>query len=317
MGEIEISIAPSEGHALVVGSAGQDGQLLSTLLIRQGWKVSGVTRRDIDIGDQAAVADLVASLRPDEIYFLAAHHSAAERRPPDDCGLLHESMRVNFTAVVNFLEAASRSSQRTRLFYAATSHIFDAAEPGPYSERSRMNPNTAYAITKYAGMKACMRYREQRGVHASVGILFNHESSLRGRHYVSRKIAEAAVRIAAGSMQQLELGSLDTVVDWGDARDFVAAMVDILRDTTADDFVVATGIGRTVREFAETAFRSVGLDYRDHVVENDALIGEKSSPRIGDSSKLRVATGWVPKVAFSQMVADMVAAERRRLEVER
>lgn len=295
--------------AIIVGSRGQDGRHLSDLLRQNNYHVVGVSRSDIDITNAASVRDLIDDSRPDEVYLLAACHHSAESCFESDDELFEKSQAVHTTATVHFLEAIACQSPKARLFYAASSHIFPDSGQYLLDESSVPIPGSIYAITKYAGMLACRYYRERRGVFASCGILFNHESSLRAPHFLSRKIAIGTARIACGMNEIIEVGNLDAVVDWGFAPDYVEAMRLILQAETPDDYVVATGVPHTVRDFVEVAFRCVGLDYRKHVRVRPDLLTKNIETRLGDSGRLRRRTGWSPMVTFDEMVQRMVNYE--------
>lgn len=295
--------------AIIVGSSGQDGCHLSDLLRQRNYRVVGVTRNDIDITNSASVRDLIGDCRPDDVYLLAACHHSAESCFESDDELFEKSQAVHVTATVRFLEAIACQIPKARLFYAASSHIFPDSGQCLLDESSVPAPGSVYSITKYAGMLACRYYRQRRGVFASCGILFNHESSLRAPHFLSRKIAIGAARIACGMAQILEVGNLDAAVDWGYAPDYVEAMWRILQAEIPDDYVVATGVPHTVRDFVEIAFRCVGLDYRDHVRVRPDLLTKNVETRLGDSGRLRRRTGWSPTVSFDEMVQRMVRHE--------
>lgn len=297
--------------AVIVGSAGQDGTLLSQLLESRGYTVIGLKRGDMDICDADAVEKLVARQKPAEIYFLAAHHHSSEDTPDNEGELLHQSMRTHFDAAVNFLNAIATRSPTSRFFYAASSHVFGVSLGGMQNEASPLQPESAYGITKVAGMMACRYYREKKGIFASVGILYNHESPLRDHRFVSRKIASAAARIAREGQGSIELGDLDAQVDWGYAPDYVEAMNRILRAERPCEYVIATGKAHTVREFAEIAFRCVGLDYRQHITSKPELLMRKNPPRIGEATRLRTDTGWTPSITFQEMVHRLVETEKR------
>lgn len=303
--------------AIIVGARGQDGRYLHELLEKRGYRVCGIGRRDADVTDAACVRNLVASFRADEIYLLAAHHHSAESRFESDDVLFGKSQAVHVTATVNFLEAVASDAPKTRLFFASSSHVFPGAGPRLLDESSQTAPRSIYAITKYAGMLACRYYREQRGIFASCGILFNHESRLRPPHFLSRKIALAAARIADGQRAELELGNLDAVVDWGYAPDYVEAMHRIMQLDHPDDYVVATGIPHTVRDFVDLAFQCAGLDYRQHVRVRPDLLTKGVEVRLGDAGHLRRQTGWQPTVAFEEMVRRMVVHEMAELAAGR
>lgn len=295
--------------AIIVGSGGQDGRYLSDLLHQNNYHVIGVSRNDIDITNAASVKDLVGDCRPNEIYLLAACHHSAESCFESDDELFEKSQAVHTTATVHFLEAIACQLPKARLFYAASSHIFPGSGRHLLDESSVPVPSSIYAITKYAGMLACRYYRERRGVFASCGILFNHESSLRAPHFLSRKIALGVAQIACGMIEKVEVGNLEAVVDWGFAPDYVEAMRLILQAKIPDDYVVATGVPHTVRDFVDVAFRCVGLDYRDYVRVRPDLLKKNVETRLGDSGRLRRRTGWSTSITFAEMVELMVRHE--------
>lgn len=293
--------------AFVVGSAGQDGTLLTAHLRARGYLVEGVTRAARTAEEIAA---LVADARPDEIYYLAAFHHSSEDPPIDPRVLVDTSVAVHVTQLVAFLDAIRKRSPATRLFYAASSLVFGDVIEAPQTEDTPLRPQCAYGITKSAGLQLCRLYRRSHGVFAAVGILYNHESSLRAPKFVSKKIVKAAVEIHRGLRDKLVLGSLAAEIDWGYAPDFVDAMHRILRLDAADDFIIATGETHSVRQFVELAFDRLGLDWRRHVEENAAVITRPPLARVGDASKLARATGWRPSTSFVDMVHALVDAER-------
>jgi GDPmannose 4,6-dehydratase len=295
--------------AIIVGSGGQDGRYLSDLLHQNNYHVVGVSRNEIDITNVASVNDLVRECRPNEVYLLAACHHSAESCFESDEELFEKSQAIHTTSTVHFLEAIASQFPKARLFYAASSHIFPDSGRRLLDESSVPMPSSIYAITKYAGMLACRYYRERRGVFASCGILFNHESSLRAPHFLSRKIALAVAQIAYGMTEEIEVGNLEAVVDWGFAPDYVEAMRLILQTKIPDDYVIATGVPHTVRDFVDVAFRCVGLDYRDYVRMQPDLLKKKVETRLGDSGRLRRRTGWATSITFAEMVELMVRHE--------
>lgn len=289
-------------RVLIIGASGQDGRLLTQYLQERGDEVLGVGRDDLDITNRAEVRKLVKSTQPDELYHLAAHQHSAEDKQDDEGVLFQTSLQVNVYALVNVLEGIRTESPGTKLFFPASSHIFGRPAVTPQDEKTPLNPTCIYGITKTSAVHSCRYYRERHGLHASVGIMFNHESPYRKPGFVSRKIIEGVAGIASGKQKELILGDLSAGIDWGYAPDYVAAMAQILSLPHADDFVVASGETHTIREFVEIAFGLAGLDWKQHVVENPALITKQRRLLIGDSSKLRAATGWKPSVDFAQLV---------------
>lgn len=316
-------------NALIIGAGGQDGRLLTELLRERqyavrGWVRPGASTRGetghtaVDLIDRAGVAAAIRASQPDEIYYLAAfHHSAEEAIPLSEAELLRSSFEVHVNGLLNVLHAIKAASPKSRLFYAASSHVFGAASVESYNEQSSFAPNSAYGISKAAGVECCRLARARDGVFAAAGILFNHESSLRRPGFLSQKIVRGAVSARRDRSFRLTLGDLDARVDWGYAPDYVDAMSRILQVPIPDDFVVATGQLHTVREFAEAAFRAVGLDWRDHVQTDSSLMKKQAQVLKGDFRKLNAATGWAPTISFAEMVTKLVhEAETRRSAAE-
>jgi GDPmannose 4,6-dehydratase len=315
------SAAQAQGRprqVLVVGSTGQDGSLLAERLAARGDAVTGISRSGIvlgeprgafDIRDAAQVRELLARLQPEEIYFLAVRHHSSEDPIAQDGRLFHESFAVNAFALIGFLDAIRTASPRSRLFYAGSSHIFGSAGSAVRDESSPINPDTIYGISKTAGLHACRFYRHTYGVFAAVGIMFLHESPFRREGFVAKKIARGAALAKAGSAERIKLGDLDATGDWGHAPDFVDAMQRILAIDAADDFVIATGMCHTVRDFAQAAYAAVGLDYRDHVESAPGLLRRRTGGYAGSPAKLMQRTGWRPSISFEEMVRKLVEAE--------
>lgn len=293
--------------AVVVGCRGQDGRLLSELLHSKGTEVVGIGKAQLDVTSRAAVAAFVDKTQPEEIYYLPAYHHAAEDRlEGGEAALFEKSFAVHVTGLLNFLEAVRERSARTRLFYAASSHVFGAPESPVQTESTPMNPTSVYGITKAAGVQCCRYYRAMHGIFAAVGILYNHESVYRRPAFVSQKIVQGALAVKRGETDTLTLGDLSARVDWGYAPDYVEAMTRVLALPEPDDFIVATGEAHTVGEFAEAAFGSLGLDWRAHVLEKAGLLTKGKTFFCGDAGKLRARTGWQPSVDFRGMVRQLM-----------
>jgi len=306
----------SNSTAIIVGSSGQDGQLLSDRLEGIGYKIIGLKRDTLDITKPHDVTKLVKQVRPREIYFLAAHHHSSEDELQDEGELFRKSIEVHVIAVVNFLDSIANYSPTTRFFYASSCLIFAPAENELQTENTELHPESPYAITKVFGMMACRHYRN-KGIFASSGILYNHESPLRSKRFVSRKIVSAAAEIIQNQTGSLALGDLEAKVDWGYAPDYVKAMHLILQTDHPKDYIIASGQANTVRKFADIAFRRVGLDYRDHLSSESQKIYRTNLTRIGNSTLLRQETGWKPSISFEEMVYKMVDAEITALASEK
>ena len=295
--------------ALVIGAGGQDGRLLSEQLSREGRSVTGIRRGALDLTNASAVRALVGAERPGEIYYLAAYHHSSQDNPPEPGALFRESFAVHVDGLLNVLESVRLEAPDARVFYAASSHCFGSQPPVRVQDESTpLNPDNVYGITKTAGVHACRHYRNDHGVFASVGFLYNHESPYRRPEFVTSKIIRAAVDIRRGRRDKLVLGDLSAEVDWGYAADYVDAMTRVVRLGRADDFVVATGEPHTVREFAELAFSGVGLDWREHVEENPGIITKRKLGLVGNPAKLKAATGWSPTVTFAELIRRLLDA---------
>jgi len=306
--------------AIIVGSEGQDGRLMYSLINRQGSDVVGIGRRTlrdnfglrasyVNIMNFKEVSDLVVTFKPDEVYYLAAFHHSAQDKLSDNIALFSGSEDVHLRGLVNFLEAIRRHNPTTRLFYAASSHIYKGSNAEIQDESTIINPSCIYGITKASGLFTCRMYRTEYSVYASVGILYNHESIFRSDKFVSRKIISSAVRIQNELQDKLLIGDLDAVIDWGYAPDYVKAMQMILELSEPDDFIIARGEPHTVREFVDIAFTCFGMDYREYVDEVPEIITKKKYKLIGDPSKIKKSTGWRAKTSFREMIRIMIDEE--------
>jgi GDPmannose 4,6-dehydratase len=316
-----------EGHdsrksvAIVVGSAGQDGTLLSGHLRQQGRTVVEVSRagarrsngetEPLDILNPAQVGRLVSETKPAEIYYLAAYHHSSDQDTGDRVKLLELSYQTHCQGFLAFLDACVTHSPTTRLFYASSALVYGYPDHAPQDEMTAMRPVCAYGITKLFGMGLCELYRREHGLFCSAGILFNHESPLRQQRFVTKKIATAVAAIKHGRQSELVLGSLDAEVDWSSALDFVRAMPLTLAIDTPQVFVFSSGCRRSLREFCEIAFATAGLDFRNYVkVREDIVVRPpRSVPLQGNPEKLKRLTGWEPTVGFEELVASLVKAE--------
>lgn len=302
---------------IIVGSSGQDGRLLYRYLAERGDVIVGIARgstcstepgwgRKLDISDPNAVSEIIHSLQPHEIYYLAAYHHASEDIISSNADFIRRSFEVNLFSLINFLDAIRRLSPKTRIFYAASSHLFGDPTEIPQNERTPINPICVYGTSKAAGVHVCRYYRNTYSLFASVGILYNHESSLRGPSFVTQKIIRGAISIKNKQQDEIILGDLDAIVDWGYAPNYVEAMHRILLHDRADDFVIATGVRHTVRDFVDITFGLLGLDWRRYVKIDQSLLRNKKRMLIGDASKLMEATGWRPTVGFEEMIRTML-----------
>ena len=313
--------------ALIIGAGGQDGCLLAPLLLGRGYGVRGWTRTEppatapcecevIDISELGAVDAALRRLPPDEIYYLAAfHHSAEDRIEESASTLLRRSFDVHVLGLLNVLQVMEECCQQARLFYAGSSHVFGRPSTEWQNEKTPFLPDSAYGVSKAAGIQCCQYYRREKGIFAATGILFNHESPLRKPSFLSQKIVRGALEARRNPAYRLVLGDLEATVDCGYAPDYVDAMFRILQLAEANDFVIASGEIHSVREFTQAAFGALGLDWRLHVETDPRLLNRVSHPLRGDSTKLRAATGWSPTVGFGEMVAGLVREAKKTDEI--
>ncbi|MGK5448677.1 GDP-mannose 4,6-dehydratase [Streptomyces radiopugnans] len=323
--------------AVITGITGQDGSYLAELLLDKGYTVHGLMRRSssfnteridhiyqdphtpgrrlvlhhADLSDGVALVNLLRDVRPDEVYNLGAQSHV---RVSFDAPLYTGD--VTGLGALRLLEAIRAGGVETRLYQASSSEMFGSTPP-PQNETTPFHPRSPYGCAKAMAYWATVNYREAYGIHAVNGILFNHESPRRGETFVTRKITRAVARIRAGLQEHLYLGNLDAVRDWGYAPEYVEAMWRMLQRDEPDDYVVATGVAATVRDFLTAAFGAAGLDWERHVrfdpkyerpTEVDALIG--------DASKARKLLDWAPKVHYDELARIMVEADVAQLEAE-
>jgi GDPmannose 4,6-dehydratase len=313
--------------ALITGITGQDGSYLAELLLAKGYVVHGIVRRSStfgtqriehifhrlnlhygDVTDGGAMARLVAEIEPDELYNLAAQSHV--RVSFDQPAYTAEAVGLG---ALNVLEAA-RVVPGCRVYQASSSEMYGQVAETPQRETTPFRPRSPYGVAKVYAHWITVNYRESYGMHASCGILFNHESPRRGETFVTRKITRAAARIASGIPETLYLGNLDARRDWGHAADYVEAMWLMLQEDEPDDYVIATGETHSVREFCGRAFAHVGLDYRDHVeIDPRYYRPAEVDLLLGDASKARRQLRWVPRVTFDGLVAGMMDAELQEL----
>ncbi|HET9780439.1 MAG TPA: GDP-mannose 4,6-dehydratase [Candidatus Dormibacteraeota bacterium] len=315
--------------ALITGITGQDGSYLAELLLNKGYTVHGMVRRSStmnrqridhlqhahpshvegsrfilhygDMTDSGGLNRLVKTIRPDEIYNLAAQsHVAISFDQPEYTG------DADGLGTTRLLEAIRTTGLPTRFYQASTSEMFGSTPP-PQNETSAFHPRSPYAVAKLYAHWITVNYREAHKLFACSGILFNHESPRRGENFVSRKITRGIAQILAGKTDKLRLGNLDAKRDWGHARDYVEAMWMMLHQDTPDDYVIATGVMRSVHDFVEAAFGLAGLDWKKYVVVDEAYFRPADVYELrGDPSKAMHKLGWKPKTSFEDLVREML-----------
>ena len=321
-------------RALITGITGQDGSYLLEFLLAKGYEVHGIVRRValedpehrlsriMDYHDQvqlhaaslesyASLHQVVAKVQPDECYHLASQSFVSYSFDDE-----FSTLNTNINGTHYLLSAVKHNMPACKVYFAGSSEMFGKVDEVPQTERTRFHPRSTYGISKVAGFELTRNYREAYGLHASSGILFNHESPRRGFEFVTRKISSGVARIVAGTQKELRLGNLDVQRDWGHAREYVEAMWLMLQQPEPDDYVVATGETHSVREFATAAFAWVGLDYSDYVT-NDPVLFRPSEVDLllGNASKARERLGWRPRIGFQELVREMVEADCRAVGV--
>ncbi len=315
-------------RALITGITGQDGSYLAELLLEQGYEVFGLTRRlsaenywridhlrdrltliPGDLLDQLSLIRVLESVRPQELYNLAAMSFVpASWEQPMLTG------EFNSQGVTRVLEAVRVVDPSIRMYQASSSEMFGKVREVPQRETTPFYPRSPYGVSKVFAHYITVNYRESYGLFAVSGILFNHESPRRGLEFVTRKVTDGVARIKLGRASELRLGNLDAHRDWGFAGDYVRAMWQMLQQPEPDDYVIATGQSHSVRDLVEIAFGHAGLDWRKHVVQDPALVRPAEIDHlIGDASKARERFGWTPTVDFRSLITMMVDADMRRL----
>ena len=312
--------------ALITGITGQDGSYLAELLLSKRYNVFGLVRRsstinverishiekDItllpgDLLDQNSLANAIRQSQPDEVYNLAAQSFVATSwNQPELTG--------QFTAlgVTRLLEAIKTENPKIRFYQASSSEMFGSTPP-PQNEKTSFHPRSPYGVSKLYGHFATINYRESYGMFACSGILFNHESPRRGLEFVTRKVSNAVAQIKLGMLDKMTIGNLEAKRDWGFAGDYVRAMWMMLQEDQPEDYVIATGISRSVEELIDVAFKIVGMDYHDYVTVDPSLLRPAEVDYLcGDSSYGREKLGWAPDVDFEQLVQMMVEEDLRR-----
>ena len=316
-------------RALITGITGQDGSYLAEFLLDQGYEVFGMVRRSstvtferiahlqddvtmvyADLLDQASMIEVLNKYRPDEVYNLAAQSFV-----PTSFSQPVLTGEVTALGVTRLLDAIRLVNPDIRFYQASSSEMFGKVVEVPQTESTPFYPRSPYGVAKLYGHWITINYRESYDLHASSGILFNHESPRRGLEFVTRKISYGVAKIKLGRQSELRLGNLDAQRDWGFAGDYVKAMWLMMQQDTADDYVVSTGETHEVREFCQIAFGHAGLNWEDHVVVDPEFFRPAEVDLlIGDPTKARTKLGWEPETSFEQLVTMMVDADIAFLE---
>ncbi|MDZ4723241.1 MAG: GDP-mannose 4,6-dehydratase [candidate division Zixibacteria bacterium] len=319
-------------RALITGITGQDGSYLAELLLEKGYEVIGMVRRastesferinhitdrvtlvQADLLDQLSIISIIDTHHPDEVYNLAAQSFVPT-------SWVQPVLTGEFDAlgVTKVLEAIRHVDKKIKFYQASSSEMFGKVQEVPQKESTPFYPRSPYGVAKVYGHFITVNYRESYGMHASSGILFNHESPRRGLEFVTRKITDGAVRIKLGLAKNLALGNLDAKRDWGFAGDYVRAMWLMLQQENPGDFVIASGETHSVEEFVRLAFGHLDLDYKKYVTIDQRFVRPAEVDLLlGDPSQARKKLGWEPKVSFTQLVTMMVDADMKRLSALR
>ncbi len=316
-------------RALITGVTGQDGSYLAELLLNKGYQVAGMVRRSStvsferiahltdqvefvsgDLLDQLSMVEALRSFKPEEVYNLAAQSFVQT-----SFGQPVLTGETTALGVTRLLDAVRLVDPSIRYYQASSSEMFGKVAEVPQTETTPFHPRSPYGVAKVYGHWITVNYRESYGLHASSGMLFNHESPRRGLEFVTRKISHGAARIALGRASELRLGNLDAKRDWGFAGDYVEAMWRMLQQEEPGDFVVCTGETHSVREFCQAAFGHLGLDWEAYVVVDEEFIRPAEVDLlVGDASRATKVLGWSPTVDFEGLVAMMVDADMALLE---
>ena len=319
--------------ALITGITGQDGSYLAELLLSKGYEVHGIVRRvaledethrlwrirnilkDIhlhpgSLESYARIFNIVLKIEPDEIYHLGAQSYVGYSFEDE-----FSTFSMNINGTHHMLSAVKEFvNKKVKFYFAASSEMFGKVKETPQSEKTPFHPRSAYGISKVTGFHLVSNYREAYNLHASNGILFNHESPRRGFEFVTRKISFGVARIKKGLQKKIKLGNMQSKRDWGHAKDYVNAMWLMLQQDKADDYVIGTGKQNTVEEFAQKAFEHVGLNYKDHIIiDKNLMRPAEVDTLLADYSKAKKLLNWEPKITFDELVANMVDEDLKSL----
>ena len=312
--------------ALITGITGQDGSYLAELLLSKGYEVHGIVRRvaledethrlwrireilkDINLHagsleSYASLFNIILRIKPSEIYHLAAQSYVGYSFEDE-----FSTLNININGTHYLLSAVKEfAASKVKFYFAGSSEMFGKVQAIPQNENTIFNPRSAYGISKVTGYHLVKNYREAYKLHASNGILFNHESPRRGFEFVTRKISFAVARIKKGSKEKLKLGNINAKRDWGHAKDYVEAMWLMLQKDNPEDYVIGTGKEHSVEDFAKKAFAHVGLNYKDHIVIDKNLIRPAEvDTLLADYTKAKKNLNWEPKISFDDLVITMV-----------
>ena len=315
--------------ALITGITGQDGSYLTELLLSKGYEVHGIVRRvaledethrlwrikkilnDLNLHagsleSYASLFNIILKIKPNEVYHLAAQ-SYVDYSFEDEFSTLN----ININGTHYLLSAVKEfTTSKVKFYFAASSEMFGKVKESPQTENTPFHPRSSYGISKMTGFHLTRNYREAYKLHASNGILFNHESPRRGFEFVTRKITQAVARIKKNPKEKLKLGNINAERDWGHAKDYVEAMWMMLQQDSPGDYVIGTGEKHSVEEFAKKAFAHVGLNYKDHIeIDQRLMRPAEVDVLLADCSKAKKILKWKPKISFDDLIIDMVESD--------
>ena len=314
--------------ALITGITGQDGSYLAELLLSKGYEIHGTVRRvaledathrlwrirkildDItlhsaSLESYASIFKIVQKVKPDEVYHLAAQSYVVYSFEDE-----FSTLNTNINGTHYILSAVKEFNKNLKFYFAGSSEMFGKVNQTPQTENTPFHPRSSYGISKVAGYHLTRNYREAYNLHASTGILFNHESQRRGFEFVTRKISYAVARIKKDLQKKVKLGNIKAIRDWGHSQDYVMAMWSMLQQKNPGDYVIGTGIEHSVEEFAKKAFEHVGLNYKDYVIVDKNLIRPAEvDTLLADYSKAKKILKWEPKISFDDLVTSMVESD--------
>jgi len=314
--------------ALITGITGQDGSYLAELLLSKGYEIHGIVRRvaledathrfwrirkilnnvtihSASLESYASIFNIVQKVKPDEVYHLAAQSYVVYSFEDE-----FSTLNTNINGTHHILSAVKEFNKNLKFYFAGSSEMFGKVRQTPQTENTPFHPRSSYGISKVAGYHLTRNYREAYNLHASTGILFNHESQRRGFEFVTRKISYAVARIKKGLQKKVKLGNIKAKRDWGHSQDYVIAMWSMLQQKNPGDYVIGTGIEHSVEKFAKKAFEHVGLNYKDYVVVDENLIRPAEvDTLLADYSKAKKILKWKPKISFDDLVISMVESD--------
>jgi GDPmannose 4,6-dehydratase len=306
-------------NAIIIGSSGQDGTLLSEYLTLKKYNIFKIpnpksskkivdTKSNINILDYKSMKKLFKKISKPEVYYLAAYHHSSEQNLSKKSvhDLFHKSLDIHVKGLINVLDVILNENKNSKLFYASSSLIFSGDNNKFQNEKSPLNPIGAYAITKSTGNMIVKEFRERYGIFCSTGILYNHESGLRSKSFLTRRIIETAYRISKGSKEKCKIVNLNAQVDWGLAYDYVKIFNKILQLKKPEDFVIASGKLSKVQDFISEVFNYFGLNWKNHVVKSSAILIRRTQPHSGNIQKLKKYIDMDPKYKLSKFVSLLI-----------